>query len=99
MGILQRKEHFLNLLGSTPKITDKNEKISAVFEKLNINYVKFISEEYEKAKRSITRRKIPGEDGLMQEVIKYVPIDYIVLDIINKSYTRCEHPNLWNILI
>ena len=35
----------------------------------------------------------------MPEVLKYVPIDDIVLDSINKSYMKCEHPDLWNISI
>ena len=33
----------------------------------------------------------------MPEVLKYVPIDEIVLDIINKSYINSEQPDLWNI--
>ena len=33
----------------------------------------------------------------MTEVIKYVPIDKIVLNIINKSYINSEQPDLWNI--
>ena len=33
----------------------------------------------------------------MPEVIRYVPIDEIVLDIINKSYINSEQSDLWNI--
>ena len=33
----------------------------------------------------------------MPEVLKYVPIDEIVLDIINKSYINSKQPDLWNI--
>ena len=33
----------------------------------------------------------------MPEVLKYVLIDDIVLDIINKSYINSEQPDLWNI--
>ena len=56
-------------------------------------------EEYEKAKRSIKCGKSPGENGLMPEVLKYVPIDGVVLDTVNKSYMKCEQPDLWNISI
>ena len=41
--ILLWYEHFRNLLGITPKITDENKKIPRVFENLNINDDKFIS--------------------------------------------------------
>ena len=33
----------------------------------------------------------------MPEVLKYVPIDEIVLDVINKSYINSEQPDLSNI--
>ena len=33
----------------------------------------------------------------MLEVLKYVPIDKSVLDIINKLYINIEQPELWNI--
>ena len=33
----------------------------------------------------------------MPEVLKYVPIDDIMLDIINKSYINSKQPDLWNI--
>ena len=35
----------------------------------------------------------------MPEELKYVPIDDIVLDIINKYYMKCKQPDLWNISI
>ena len=34
---------------------------------------------------------------IIPEVLKYVPIDEIVLDIINKSHINSEQPDLWNI--
>ena len=34
---------------------------------------------------------------IMPDVLKYVPIDEIVLGIINKSYINSEHHDLWNI--
>ena len=50
-------------------------------------------------KRSIKCGKSPGEDGLMPEELKYVPINDTVIDIRNKSYMKCEQPDLWNISI
>ena len=38
-----------------------------------------------------------GEDDIMPEVLKCVPINDIMLDIINKSYINSEQPDLWNI--
>ena len=33
----------------------------------------------------------------MPEILKYVQINDIMLDIINKSFENCEQPDLWNI--
>ena len=35
----------------------------------------------------------------MPEVLRCVPIDDIVLDIIKKSHIKCKHTDLWNISI
>ena len=76
-------EHFRKLLGNSLEVTDKNEEIHPVFENLHIKDDLITLDEYKKAKRSIKCGKIAGEDGIMPEVLKYVPIDDIVLDIIN----------------
>jgi hypothetical protein len=34
-------------------------------------------------------------DGLMPELLKYVPIDNIILGIINEVYNGGEQPDLW----
>ena len=52
---------------------------------------------YKKAKRSLKCGKRAGEDGIISEVLKYVPIDDMLLDIINKYYINSEQPNPWNI--
>ena len=54
----------------------------------------FTLDEYKNAKRSIKCGKSIGEDGIMSEVLKYVPVDDIVLYIINKSYINSEQPDL-----
>ena len=78
-------------------MTDKNEEILPVFENLHIKGDIFTLDEYNKLKRSIQCGKSAGEDCIMPKVFKYVPIDDIVLDIINKYYIKFEQPDLWNI--
>ena len=87
-------EHFRKLFGNSPEVTDENEDIPPVFENLYIKDDIFTLDEYKRAKISIKCEKIAGEDGIMPEVLKYVPIDEIVLDIINKSYINSEQHDL-----
>ena len=89
--------HFRNLLGNSTEATDENEEILPVFEKLPINDDVFTPEEYSKATMSIKCGKIAGEDGIMPDLLKYVQINDIMLDIINNSFENCEQPDLWNI--
>ena len=89
--------HFRNLLGNSTEATDENEEILPVFENLPINDDVFTPEEYSKAAMSIKCGKSAGEDGIMPEVLKYVQINDIMLDIINKSFENCEQPDIWNI--
>ena len=95
--VVQWYEHFRKLLGNSPEVTNENEEIHAVFENLHIKYDIFTLDEYKRVKISIKFEKSVGEDGIMTEVLKCVPIDEIVLDIINKSYINSEHCSL-NIL-
>ena len=81
-------EHFRKLLGNSPEVTDENEEIPPVFENLYIKDDIFTLDEYKRMKISIKCGKSAGEDGIMPEVLKYVPIDEIVLDIIKKSYKQ-----------
>ena len=69
-------------------------QIFPVFEKLPINDDIFTPEEYSKATMSIKCGISAGEDGIMPEVLKYVQINDIMLDIINKSFENCEQPEL-----
>ena len=78
-------------------MTDKYEEIPSVFKNLHIKDDIFTLDEYEKVKRSIKCLNGPREDGIMPEVLKYVPNDDIVLDIINKSYINSEQSDLWHI--
>ena len=78
-------------------MTDEKVEIPPVFENLYIKDDIFTLDEYKRAKLSIKMWKKRWEDGIMQEVLKYVPIDNIVIYIINKSYINSEQPDLWNI--
>ena len=91
-------EQFRKLIGNSSAVTDKNEEISPVFENLHIKYYLFTLDEYMKAKRSIKWGKSAGEYGIMPEVLKYVPIDDIILNIINKSYINSKQPHISNIV-
>ena len=77
-------EYFRKLLWNSPEVTDENEEIPPVFENLHIKDDIFILDEYKRTKISIKCGKSAGEDGIMPEVLKYVTIDEIVLDIIKK---------------
>ena len=46
---------------------------------------------------SIKCGKSAGKDGIIPEVLKYIQINDIMLDIINKSFENCEQPDLLNI--
>ena len=85
------------MYGISPAVIDENEEITPVFENLHIQDDIFTLEEYKKAKISITFGKSVGEDGIQPEVLKYVSIDEIVLDIISKSYINSEQSDQWNI--
>ena len=78
-------------------MTDENEEIPPVFENLYIKDDIFTLDEYKRAKLSIQCGKSAVEDGIMPKVLKYVPIDEILLDIINNSYINSEQPDIWNI--
>ncbi len=56
------------------------------------------SENYGKsAVIELKRGKSCGEDGIVPEVLKWIPIDDHILDIINKAYTGHELPAKWTI--
>ena len=91
-------EHFRKLLGNSSEVTDENEEIPPVFENLHIKDDIFSLDEYKRAKISIKCGQSAGEDGIMPEVLTYVPINKMLLDIINKSYINSEQTDLWHIL-
>ena len=77
--------HFKNLLGSPPDISDEDEEIAPILEGLNIKVGPFSVEEYEKAKKSLVEGKASGEDSIPPEVLKRCDLDDIVLDFCNDA--------------
>ncbi|CAH1266644.1 Hypp3470 [Branchiostoma lanceolatum] len=62
--------HFKNLLGDPPSITDEDEEIPTLFQELDIKEGPFEQEEYEEAKKTLVEGKANGEDGIPPEVLK-----------------------------
>lgn len=92
------KTHFKNLLGSPPVVDNEDETIPQMLQDLPIPDGPFSMEEYQKAKASIKCGKSCGEDGVTPEVLKYVPVDDLALDFINRAYESGKLPEKWSIL-
>ena len=90
--------HFKNLLGSPPDISDEDEEIAPILEGLNIKVGPFSDEEYEKAKKSLVEGKASGEDGIWPEVLKRCDLDDIVLDFCNNALLEGKKPSQWSVL-
>lgn len=68
------------------------EEVVPIHRDLPIEDGPFTLEEYRKAERELKAGKSCGEDGIVPEVLKWVPIDDLILNIINKAYTGHELP-------
>ena len=90
--------HFKNLLGKPPEQFEDNGLLPTIFEEHPIPIGPFSMDEYKKAKDCIKCNKSSGEDGVTPEVIKYVPIDELILEIINRAYDEGELPGVWSTL-
>ncbi|KAJ8375764.1 hypothetical protein SKAU_G00063440 [Synaphobranchus kaupii] len=75
--------HFNNLLGNPLTVLDENKEIGKVLTDLAIDDCPFTQAEYMKAKSSLKSGKSCGADGVVPEVLKYAPVDNIILDFIN----------------
>ena len=91
--------HFSNLLGSPPKITEEDTPILKVFDALGISEDPFNDEEFQKAKKSIKCGKACGDDGITPEFLKYGGLDDIVLGFVNQAYNGGSIPERWKTLI
>ena len=90
--------HFKNLLGNPPELLESNEPITPIFSDLPIPDGPFTMSEYTKAKAEMKNNKSSGEDGVAPEVLKYVPVDDIILEFINRSYEDEDQPEQWSTL-
>ncbi len=91
-------DHFQQLLGNPPIVSEENEEIVKVFEELPIRTDPFDTLEYQKAKNAIKEGKSFGEDGVPPEVIKRCNLDEIILDFCNQALLNNRKPDQWSIL-
>ena len=81
------EQHFKNLLGNPPKITD--EPITRIISKqLNIKLGPFTKEELDSVLRRIKNRKAAGLDEIPPEVWKTRQFDDILLRQCNAVYSQ-----------
>ncbi len=85
-------------LGSSPVVEKEDEETQPVFWDLLINDGPFTIREYQSAKSSFKPGKGCGEDRIVPEVLKWVPIDDLVLNISNKAFVDRELPKHWTVL-
>ena len=76
----------------------KKKKIGHVLSDLPMDDRLFTQTEYKKANPSLKRGKSCRQDGRVPEVLKYVPVDNIVLDFINPAYDAREPPDQRNLV-
>ena len=80
-----------------PTVLDKDEEIGQVFTDFPVDDCPFTQAEYLKAKTSLKSDKSCGEDGVFSEVLNYVQVDNILLDI-NQVYDAGELSDQLNLL-
>jgi len=91
-------KYFKNLLGNPSNPDDTGTPITQVFDRLNMRDDLFDIGEYNDAKRTIKCGKSSGDDEITPEFLKYVGLDDIILEFINKAYNKKELPKESHIL-
>lgn len=90
-------QHFSQLLGSEPNVSDinPNEDIPPIYENLNLNIESgpFTMKEYQEVKTKLRTGKMPGGDDIPPEVLKYCDLDEIVLKYANMLLIDGEKQN------
>ena len=89
--------HYKSLLGNPPVIDNEEEDVVPIYKELPIEVGPFTNVEYQKAKRSLKAGKSCGEDGIVPDILKWVPIDDLILTAINNVYTGPELPERWRV--
>ena len=85
-------------MGKPPDLLEDDNPIEPIFIDLPIPEGPFTLDEYKKAKACLKNNKSSGEDGVTPEVLKYVPVDDIILELINRSYDDGVLPEQWSTL-
>ena len=81
------KEHFRNLLGKSPKVTDKSNTKNINYQ-LNTEVEQFTQEELDIAQTKIKNRKAAGLDEIPPEVWKERKFDDLLLRNCNAVYNK-----------
>ena len=89
-------QHFSNLLGKEPVISNDDDVIAPVFDNLDIKTGEFTMTEYQAVKMKLNTGKLPGGDEIPPEVLKYCGLDAIILDYANKLLLNHEKPQQWS---
>ena len=88
--------HFSHLLGNEPTISDDcGAQVQTIFEDLQIETGPFTKKEYLAVKKYLKLRKVSGEDGIPNELLKYCNIDDIVLEYANSFLLDDHKPQQW----
>ena len=82
------EQHFLNLLGNPPKITDEPITIELSCKQLDVKLGPFTKEELDSVLRRIKNRKAAGLDEIPPEVWKTRQFDDILLRQRNAVYSQ-----------
>ena len=85
--LLKWKEHFKNLLGNFPEISDKPIK-KIINDKLDIKLEQFTSEEIVAWLKKIKSKKAAGFDETLREVWKSGIFDDILLGLYSTAYKQ-----------
>lgn len=79
------QDHFKNLLGKPPKVTDEQIE-TIIHHDLDIKQGNFSYDELDKVLKSLKNKKAAGLDGIPPEVWKTRQFDSILLELCNKVY-------------
>ena len=90
-------DHFNNLLGKEPLLTEKPppEDLEKILYDLNIKDDDFNIEELQKAKSNLSDGKTPGSDNITSQIIK-CDFDNIILEFSNKLLNDNVIPDQWS---
>ena len=89
------KEHFKNLLGQPPSVTDEDEEIPRIHPDLNIPTNPFSRLELASAIKEIKEGKAFGEDGVAPEIFRRCDFYDLLLKFYNNALQHGTRPDQW----